>query len=364
MTAAEGALRDRIDAAGGSMSFEEFMRWALYDPAHGYYARRVRTVGAKGDFSTAATLGPALAASVAAWAAHHRPGGRWHLVELGPGSGELAAGVLRWLGWWARRGLRYHLVEVSEGLRETQKKRLGRWDGRVVWHGTLVEALGAAGGEALIFSNEFVDAFPCARWVLDAGGRWREGRVAWPDGAAWPADVLGEEVPEATRAVASVTAAHAAPWFAAGQAAEVFLSYREWQRTQLAGWRRGRMLTVDYGDKLPFLYDRRPRGTLRAYCRQLRFEGAEIYARVGQQDLTADVNFTDLQRWGNDLGLMTVFSGTQAGFLNHWLPAAARDEAGRDARLAAMFDPDGAGGAFRVLEQVRTDPAPSSQTDA
>ena len=88
---AAGALRERIARAGGSVGFEEFMRWALYDPEHGYYSRRVRTVGRTGDFSTAATLGTGLAEAVGAWAAAHRvevaARGGWHLVELGGGSG-------------------------------------------------------------------------------------------------------------------------------------------------------------------------------------------------------------------------------------------------------------------------------------
>ena len=341
MTASEAALREAVRAAGGSVSCEEWMRWALYDPAHGYYARRVRTVGREGDFSTAATLGPALAAAVAGWAARHRERGAWHFVELGGGSGDLAAGVLARLGWWARRGLRYHVVEVSEGLRKAQKTRLAAWGGRVCWHGTLAEALAAAGGAALIFSNEFVDAFPCARWVYEGGG-WRELRVAWPEGAAGLVEVVGEVVLETEQAA---TATAAGSW-REGQRVEVFLSYRRWLQEQLAGWQHGQMLTIDYGDGLPALYHRRPRGTLRAYCRQMRFEGAEVYARPGQQDLTADVNFTDLQRWGGELGLTTGFYGTQAEFLHRWLPAGMRADA------AAMLDQDGAGGAFKVLEQL------------
>ena len=325
MTAAEAALREFVRAAGGSVSFEEFMRWTLYDPVHGYYSRRVRTVGRGGDFSTAATLGMALAGAVARWAAHYRARGTWHLIELGGGSGELAAGVLGRLGWWARRGLRYHVVEVSEGLKAAQHERLARWSGRVRWHRTAAAALEEARGEALIFSNEFVDAFPCARWVR-SDGKWRELRVGWP-----PGDLVGGVVADAV----------AGDW-PEGQRVEVFLSYRRWLSENLAGWRRGRLLTVDYGDELPALYHRRPRGTLRAYCRQLRFEGHEVYARPGQQDLTADVNFTDLQRWGRELGLRVESYGTQASFLRRWLPGAT----------GPMLDPDGAGGAFKVLEQV------------
>ena len=350
------ALRAHLAAAGGSVPFEEWMRWALYDGEHGYYTRRVRTVGREGDFSTAATLGTVLADAVAAWAAHHREDGmgadgRWHLIELGGGSGALAARVLGSLGWWARRRVRYHVVEVSEGLRTAQRAALARWGARVSWHGTLADALAAAGGAGLIFSNEFVDAFPCARWVWREG--WREVRVAWPDGADRPGEVVGGAVGAEERAATSVGGEEFARAAWPGQVVEVFASYRAWLREQFAGWRRGRLLTIDYGDEVAALYARRPAGTLRAYCRQLRFTGAEVYARIGQQDLTADVNFTDLWRWGEALGLRPAGLRTQADFLRGWLRPATLARASRDVRGAALLDPEGAGGAFKVLEQVR-----------
>ena len=354
MTAAEGALRAAIEEAGGSVPFEEFMRRALYDPAHGYYTRTVRTVGREGDFSTAATLGTVLADAVAVWAARHRQqgaDGRWNLIELGGGSGAMGARVLRSLGWWARRRVRYHLVEVSAGLRARQRQILAPWGAAVSWHDTLGAALAASGGGGLIFSNEFVDAFPCARWVYRDG--WRELRVAWPEGAGAPVEVVGGPVAAEELAMATAAEPKGGRTLPLGQVVEVFTSYRAWLREQLAGWRRGRMLTIDYGDVAARLYERRPGGTLRAYCRQMRFTGAEVYARVGQQDLTADVNFTDLRRWGEELGLRTAGLGTQADFIREWLRPAALGRTARDLRQAALLDPEGAGGAFKVIEQTR-----------
>ncbi len=354
MNAAEAALRERIGAEGGSVAFEDFMRFALYDPEHGYYARRVRTVGREGDFSTSATLHPALADAVAAWAAAHRKDGtgadgRWHLIELGGGTGEMAARALRSLGWWARRKVRYHLVEVSAGLRAARRVNLTRWAKGVSWHGTLAEALAAARGTALIFSNELVDAFPCARWAFDPAAGWREIRVVWNDVVGEAAERTAEPVSAARLAAAAVATTGAMP----GQRVEVFETYRAWQQEQLGGWNRGRLLTIDYGDETPVLYHRRPAGTLRAYCRQVRFTGHEVYARVGQQDLTADVNFTDLRRWGAEWGLVTAGYGTQAEFLGRWLPPGRVRAAPRDPRLAYLLDPEAAGGAFKVLEQTR-----------
>ena len=223
----------------------------------------------------------------------------------------------------------------------------------MAWHGTLAGALDAAGGRALIFSNEFVDAFPFARWEWGGEGvGWRELRVGWSEGADGPMEVLGGAVAEAEVARTSLAERTFADALPTGQRVEVSLAYRRWMEEQLTGWERGRMLTIDYGEERETLYHRRPRGTLRAYCRQMRFERAEVYAQPSQHDLTADVNFTDLRRWGEELGLAPVGYGTQAEFLQRWLRATGTRVAA-DGRLAAMLDPHGAGGAFKVLEQTR-----------
>ncbi len=344
-------LRSLIAQEGGSISIERFMQEALYHPELGYYARRVRAVGRDGDFSTSATLHPALGQAIAAWARSHRAEivhrGAWHLIELGGGSGQLAAEILRAVPWWPKRGLRYHLVEISAGLRAAQRQRLSKAGRNVRWHEGMRSALQAARGRALIFSNEFVDAFPCVQ--LERGtqaGSWREVRVCWPEGATDPGETLADWPgplpgfgPDDEPAV--------------GQRVELHRSYLRWLEEAAAGWEAGRWLTIDYGDVLPGLYHRRPQGTLRAYCRHQRLTELEVYRRFGQQDLTADVNFADLQRWGSSLGWATESLSTQADFLRRWLPLRRLGQAGLDPALAFLLDPAGAGGAFKVLEQKR-----------
>ena len=107
---------------------------------------------------------------------------------------------------------------------------------------------------------------------------------------------------------------------------------------------------------MPALYHRRPRGTLRAYCRHQRFTGPEVYRRFGQQDLTADVNFTDLQAWGEAVGLVTDRLCTQADFLGRWLPRPRLAEGRQEPALAYLLDPAGPGSAFKVLDQIRHAP--------
>ena len=152
------------------------MRVALYDPELGYYARNIRSVGPRGDFSTAATLHPALGEAVADWASARRKelfGGAiapWNLIEAGPGTGELARTVLEALPLIARRTVTLRLVETSPALRAAQRARRG---GRATWHATLEDALAACGGRAIIYASELLDAFPVQVLRATSSG-WQE----------------------------------------------------------------------------------------------------------------------------------------------------------------------------------------------
>lgn len=318
---------------GGMLSVEAFMRLALYDPAHGYYSRNVKTVGRGGDFSTSATLHGALGEAIADWIDQKE------VIEVGAGDGSLAESVLSTMGWWRRRKVKYRIVDTSAPLVTRQRERLARFGSRVEWHASVAGALAASDGMADVFSNELVDAFPAVSLRWNAGlEHWEEVFVS-DDGAetfrrsefqaGWQPNVDGQRI-------------------------ERHRSFHEWWEEWLPRWKRGRMLTIDYGAPFPEVYHRRPMGTLRAYFAQMRLDGAgEFYQRAGRQDLTADVNFTDLANWGETLGLSETRLRTQREFLLAMLPGLEA-RAANDAALGFLLDEAGAGGAFCVLEQQRT----------
>ena len=306
-----------------TLRFDRFMELALHDPQRGYYARRIRGVGRGGDFTTTPMLTPALGKAVAAWAAEAlKATGCRDLIELGPGEGVLAAAVMRHLPWRRRIRTRLHLVERSIPLRGKQAALLGK---RVVWHDSVEAALEACGGNACLYSNEFADAFPVRRFRRETEG-WSELFVS-PAEEWRPCD----ELPDSSL--------FAIP-FAIGQIIEVAESYHDWLQGWLPRWKAGRMLTIDYGSEAELLYHRRPRGSLRAYLMQQRIEGPGIYENPGRQDLTADVNFSDLERWSAPWA-RTLRHVSQRDFLR---PFAGPED-------AAVMDEHGAGGAFRVMEQ-------------
>lgn len=334
MTAAPSWLASRIRESGGVISFEQFMDWVLHDPVHGYYARKITAVGGRGDFSTIPTISPALARAVAAWATESlRATGTKHLIEIGPGEGRLMQAVRQSLPLWLRWRTTFHLVETSDPLRKKQQERLR--GGRFQWHRTVEEALAACDGNACLFSNELLDAFPVRRFEQTSQG-WQEVKLSLDEAGQWKELLsLDTSLPDSQLFSAS---------FRDGQRIEVHESVKLWLQQWLPHWKRGRMLTIDYGGWDTSYLRRRPHGTLRAYLLQHRLEGAEIYLNVGRQDLTADVHFGDFQYWLSQ-ACSTRFAGSQRDFLLPHLTGNAADQ------FAA--DPDGAGTSFQVLDVER-----------
>src|SRR5689334_7550940 len=83
-----------IDAAGGWIPFARYMELALYAPGLGYYSAGSRKLGREGDFVTAPELSPLFARCLARQAAEVIGAGVPDLLEVGAGSGALAADLL------------------------------------------------------------------------------------------------------------------------------------------------------------------------------------------------------------------------------------------------------------------------------
>jgi len=315
------------------------MAEALHHPRFGYYGAHIAEVGAHGDFSTSATLSTRLGSAIAAWALARRAERGWKrlpLIEIGAGNGALALTVLRRLGWFRRMHADYLIVESSPVLRARQKRLLRGFGVR--WHDSVASALESLGGRALIFSNELVDAFPCRLFEKTFEG-WRElGVTLSPEGGLSEC-FIGSVLDD--------------PWFGTlgplptGQRVERHDSYHSWLSSWSAFWRKGSLLTIDYGDEAPSLHAHRTSGSLRAYWKHRRLTGSEVYARFGKQDLTADVNFSDLIQSGLELGWKNHRLISQREFLHDWCsgvsPSAEHD--------TLLDSADGAGEAFKVLEQ-------------
>src|SRR5262245_1417543 len=165
-----------IAEADGWISFADYVGEVLYAPGLGYYAAGTRKFGSAGDFVTAPELSPLFGAAVAAQLAQilDEISGA-EIIELGPGTGRLAADMLNALAERDRLPARYRLLEVSPELRERQRARLAEsvpgLESRIDWIDVLPESW-----QGVIIANEVLDSVP-PHLVLRRGGAWLERGV-------------------------------------------------------------------------------------------------------------------------------------------------------------------------------------------
>lgn len=290
-------LRGRIEEAG-SISFAEFMELALYHPRHGYYLRCDPTRDYQSSPAVHPVFGACIGRQVADfWRLLDRPE-PFDVLEAGAGSGSLARDILAYL-----RRAEPDLYSAVRYVAQDRAYSGVSGDEKLSFHQSL-PAPGSVSG--CILSNELLDALPFHR-VRVRDGRLLEVRVGLRAGRL--ADV---EVEAAAPLREYFERLGLLP--GEGCDAEVNLQAPAWLRAAAACLRRGYLLTLDYGYEAEALYAPwRRRGTLLTFYRHT--SGEDPYQRLGKQDITASVDFTTLQRAGEEAGLRTLGLVRQAELL-------------------------------------------------
>jgi SAM-dependent MidA family methyltransferase len=307
-------LRERIHSVG-PISFREWMAAALYDSEEGYYCRRdLARWGRAGDYRTSPEQSPLFAATFARYFArlHEELGGpeNWTIIEAGAGAGHFAAGVLETLqqhypGVFA--ATHYIIDEASADSIERAQARLSTFKERVEFR--RLSDMTAPVGEAVVFANELLDAFPVHR-VAMRGGELVELCVGCDEAERF---VWIETAPTTPRLAEYFQKLQIQ--LPEGHIAEINLEAVDWIARAANVFRRGFLITIDYGAEACELYSTsaRPSGTLRAFRRH-QFAG-DVLARPGEQDLTTTVDWTSLKNAGAEAGLQTVLYERQDRFL-------------------------------------------------
>jgi len=344
-------------AASGPIPFAEFMRQCLYHPVLGYYSKAEPARLA--DFYTSVDVHPIFARLLARqvaemWELSGRPA-EFMVVEAAAGTGRLAG---QFLDFAARAlpefyaALRYVAVETSDARRAAHAGAMTAHGspGRFISSGELPAEIPSG----CLLSNELFDAMPVHR-VAREQGELREVYVA-ADGLA----LREESGPLSTPEIAEFFREQGVT-LREGQQAEATLAGCRWLAEAGGRLGRGFVLTVDYGHEAAELYnERHERGTALAYAQHTVSE--DLLRSPGEQDLTAHVNFTALDRWGERCGLQRTGAVTQLEFLmamgrgnefaDLYEPGASEIEKLR-ARLLlkTLIHPEGMGETFRVFVQ-------------
>jgi SAM-dependent MidA family methyltransferase len=356
-----GIVRREIQARE-VISFARFMELALYCPESGYYERIKNNAGQRGDYYTSVSVGSLfgdlLACQFATWLAQ-AASGACRLLEAGAHDGQLAADILSWLQ--TRRpelfkAVEYWIFEPSVGRQRRQEKRLRSFAGKVRWFDGW-QSVPKEGVHGVIFANELLDAMPVHRLGWDAGAQaWFE----WGVGAAGE-EFVWRKMPVSAEAMAHLPdlPSELSAVLPNGFVTEVSPAVNGWWRRAAEVLRQGNLLTFDYGlSAVEFFSPERTCGTLRAY-RQHRMSD-DLLGAVGEQDLTAHVNFTAIQEAGESAGLKTDGLFSQAHFLTRIVQAAEQAgsilgawSADRVRQFQTLTHPEHLGTRFTVLVQSR-----------
>lgn len=352
----EHLIRRRIEETGG-ISFADYMALCLYHPEYGYYMVPRERIGKQGDFFTSSSVHSLFGGLVARqlrqmWELLGR--GPFTIVEQGAGEGHLCLDILDAVAEEAPdfyRSLRYQLVEVSPDNRRRQQGLLAAHLERTEW--CALEEVDAV--EGCFLSNELVDAFP-VHLVEQHQGALREVYVVSREGG------LAEELRPLSTPELEDYFRRLKITLPEGNRAEVNLEAGRWLTQVATRLRRGFVLTIDYGYPAAELYAPfRSTGTLMCYHRHSA--GEDPYRHIGNQDITAHVDFTTLQRVGEDAGLDSLYFGEQyrflmgLGFVEALMKLQAQEQDENRARslrlvLKNLILPEGGmGETFKVLVQ-------------
>ncbi|HFD78985.1 MAG TPA: SAM-dependent methyltransferase [Gammaproteobacteria bacterium] len=303
-------LRERIDAGGGFLPFDEFMDAALYEPGLGYYANGLTPFGEQGDFITAPEsgklFGRCLAHSLAG--VLEAVGDDAELLEVGAGSGELAAAVLAELERLGRLPRRYAILERSAAMRALQHERLARLPAPLAARVEWLEALPAGLFRGVVFGNEVADALPLRRF------RWCAGEVRETGVGRAGERLVERERPADAALTERVRALAADNEWEGDYRSEYCPALAPWVGSLATVLERGLLLLIDYGyGRREYYHPQRSMGTLMCHYRH-QAHGDPLWL-PGLQDITAYVDFTSVAEAAVAAGLQLQGYSSQARFL-------------------------------------------------
>jgi SAM-dependent MidA family methyltransferase len=358
-------IRAFMRERGGVIGFDAWMRLALYAPGLGYYSAGATKLGSNGDFVTAPEISSLFSRCLARQCADVLQMTGGDVLELGAGSGRMAADVLTELAALDALPQRYLILEVSADLAERQRAHVAGLPrdlaARVQW----LDRWPERNMRGVVLANEVLDAMPVERFVLHGrpGGidvrALGVGLASTEDGETrfeWRETSPSAEL---MHAVADIVEALPAP-LPDGYVSEVCLSFQPWIASLAAQLEEGVALLIDYGLPRAHLYHpERSTGTLRCHFRHRAHD--DPFINVGLQDITAWVDFTRVAEAADSAGLEVLGFANQAAFLigagmESLLTtemALAGDDARAQARLAGearrLMLPGEMGEIFKVI---------------
>ena len=330
------SLQEKIRLAiinnGGSISFEQYMQMALYEPGLGYYSAGSSKFGEQGDFVTAPEISPLFSRCIARQCQQVLSEiSSSDIFELGPGTGTMAIDIMLELKRNNSLPETYYLLEPSADLRQRQqlniKNVIPQLEERFVWLDRLPEEK----IKGVILANEVIDAMPVTRIVIDS--EIEEYAVACDFGAndqirfQWVKKGIDQKLKSEIQVMFD-TLRESVP---TPYTTEINYNIKPWLNSLNDVLDQGLILISDYGyPRQEYFHPQRHTGTLVCHYRHHAHDDPFLYP--GLQDITASVDFTTVAEAAADAGLHVAGFTTQAHFLiacglDQFIPESETDDA-------------------------------------
>jgi SAM-dependent MidA family methyltransferase len=298
------------------INFSDYMSLVLYHPQFGYYASDANRISQDGDFLTSPHMANDFGEMIAIqlyqlWTILGSPQ-VFNLVEMGAGQGLLAVQILEYVRREYPdffRSIDYMIIETAPAMIAVQQLRLKslpvRWR---KWSEIADDSINGC-----FLSNELIDAFPVYQVVV-INSSLKEVYVTIDENGK-----LSETIDNlSTDRLNDYWQLNNINLFTKpypnNYRTEVNLAALDWLETVDRKLNRGYILSIDYGYTADRYYNpMRSQGTLQCYYQHAHHN--DPYINIGNQDLTAHVDFTALQHQGERLGLATVGFTQQGIFL-------------------------------------------------
>lgn len=306
-------LLDKI-AANGNISFTDYMQTVLYEPGLGYYSAGSTKLGAEGDFVTAPEISSLFSQSIAqAILPALVEIESCSILEVGAGSGKMAAAILAHLDSLNKLPTHYYILELSADLRLRQqqliKEKIPSIAERVIWLDNIPENL-----NTVVIANELLDAMPVVRFrkekqgisiehVVEVNGEFQLSYIGDTDDAIYQRAIKRVEEIES----------HSIK-FEVGFISEINFNAEDWLTSIAEKLDKGIIILIDYGyPQHEYYHPQRHEGTLNCFYRHRHHSNPFLYP--GLQDLTAHIDFTAIADSGVNNGLNLLGYTTQSHFL-------------------------------------------------
>ena len=338
----------------GPINFEKFMEMCLYYPQLGYYTKDSTKIGKSGDFYTSPHLHPIFGAMIGRqmkemWEIMDFPQD-FHIVEIGAGMGYLSKDMLEYIRKSEKsffHSLSYTIIELNNSLKSEQQSQLLDFNDKVNWISSIDKLETITG---CFISNELLDAFPVR--LVEIDDEIKEIYIS----------IDGDELIEVKMPCSDEIKDYFREFdvkLPNNYRTEVNLRIKDWLREVNDKLKEGFILTIDYGYSSGDYYnEERNRGTILCYHRHIINE--DFFNNIGEQDITAHVNFSSLKRWGEDMGVKTIGFCPQGIYLiSLGIDEVIKDLLGETpdffdiARIKGLILPQGMGESHKIMIQYK-----------